>query len=157
MAFLSSKQSEPAPHRIAAASRPQNVSHKSVIAADMEVTGNLASKGEIEVNGAVVGDIACHSVVVGKEARVKGKVVAESVEVHGLLDGNIRAKSVALSKSAKVTGEIIHESLSIEAGAFVEAKAQRFGSQEAVGKVMPLNSQGRPPATANGGAEKVAS
>jgi cytoskeletal protein CcmA (bactofilin family) len=151
MAFMSSKQSEPAPHRIAAASRPQNAGLKSVIAADMEITGNVKSKGDIEVNGAVVGDIACHGVVVGKDARIQGKVEADSIEVHGQLDGNIRAKSVSLTKSAKVTGEIVHESLSVEAGAFVEAKAERIATRDAGGKVTPLSTASRP------AAEKVAS
>ncbi len=139
MAFLSSKKSEPAPHRIAAASRPMSSAAKSVLSADMEITGDVRSQGEIEVNGTIDGDITCRSLTIGKEAKIHGKVIAESIQVLGTLDGHIRADSVSLLGSAHVTGEILHQSLSVEAGAFIEGSTKRIsGEDKANGKVTPI-------------------
>lgn len=141
MAFLSSKKSDPAPHRIAAASRPLSNAMKSVLSADMEIAGDVRSQGEIEVNGVVDGDITCQALTIGKEAKIHGTVIAESVQVMGTLDGHIRAETVSLLGSAHVTGEILHGSLSVEAGAFIEGSAKRIGSDDkSNGKVTPIKS-----------------
>lgn len=140
MAFRSAKKSEPAPHRIAAASRPQTPEVKSVISADMEITGDVRSAGEIEVNGTVVGDVSCLSLSIGQGGKVEGRVVAETVQLDGALDGHIRGETVTLAKSAHVTGEILHRSLQIEAGAFIEGKASRIDGEG--GKVTPLKLAG---------------
>ena len=139
MAFMSAKKSEPAPHRVAAASRPASNAQKSVLSADMEISGDVRSQGEIEVNGKVDGDITCHTLTIGKEAKINGKVIADNVQVRGALEGHIRAENVSLLGSAKVTGEILHRSLSIEAGAFIEGSAKRIDSEDkANGKITPL-------------------
>ncbi len=153
MAFLSSKKSEPAPHRIAAASRPPSNAAKSVLSTDMEITGDVKSQGEIEVNGTIDGDITCQSLTIGKEAKIHGKVIAENVQVMGTLDGQIRAESVSLLDSAHVTGEILHHSLSVEAGAFIEGSAKRIGSEDkANGKITPIKpAQAQGPVAGNKG------
>ncbi len=143
MAFMSAKKSEPALHRIAAASRPQKPEVKSVISADMEITGDIRSTGEIELNGKILGDVSCLTLTIGREARVEGKIVAESVQVDGTLDGHIRGETVALAKTAHVTGEILHRSLQIEAGAFIEGKTSRIDGES--GKVTPLKLAGPGP------------
>ena len=150
MAFRSAQQSEPASHK-AAAARPRSTA-KSVISSDMEITGNVTSLGDIEVNGVVAGDIGCHSLIIGQEARVTGQVVAEAVEVRGRLDGQIRAESVSLTRSAHVTGEILHQSLAVEAGAHLEAKARRLNGVTGNGKTDSLTTVGH---AGNGDADAV--
>jgi len=116
----------------------------SIISADLKITGDLTSEGEIQVDGAIEGDIRTKSLLVGDTANIKGEIVAESVHVHGSVNGQIKAQEVNLAKTAHVIGDILHETLAIETGAFLEghckrmvekpaeeAKANVFGSEDA--------------------------
>ncbi len=94
----------------------------SVISADLKVTGDLVSTGEIHVEGVIHGDINCRTLTLAGEPVIKGSVETESVRVRGTFDGHIQAKKVTLTKAARVTGEIYYETLEIEPGAFFEGK-----------------------------------
>jgi len=97
----------------------------SVIAPDVRIVGDIISKGEVQVDGQVDGDITCVTLVVGEGARICGEVSAEHVKVHGELSGKINATVICLARSARVIGDVTHESLEIEAGAHVEGHCIR--------------------------------
>ena len=97
----------------------------SVIGNDLTVMGNMISKGEIQVDGEVQGDINCLQLVVGEKAKITGGVVAEDVVVRGHVMGSIRGMRVTLQSSSHVEGDIYHQSLAIEQGAFFEGKSRR--------------------------------
>ncbi|MCH8002125.1 MAG: polymer-forming cytoskeletal protein [Proteobacteria bacterium] len=90
----------------------------SIISADLKIVGDLHSNGDLQIDGAVEGDITSRSVTVGEGAVVRGSLVAENVRVYGAVFGQIKANSVTLAKTAKVEGNIVHQALSMEAGAF---------------------------------------
>jgi cytoskeletal protein CcmA (bactofilin family) len=98
----------------------------SIISVDLRVVGDLSSDGEIQVDGAIDGDIRTKSLLVGETAHIKGEIVADSVHVHGAVNGQIKARSVTLAKSAHVVGDILHEDLAIETGAFLEGHCKRL-------------------------------
>lgn len=102
----------------------------SIISADLRIVGDLSSDGEIQVDGAVDGDIRTHSLLVGETAQIKGEIVAESVHVHGTINGQIKAKAVNLAKTAHVVGDILHEDLAIETGAFLEGHCKRLPEKQ---------------------------
>lgn len=104
----------------------------SIIGEDLAVTGNIVSKGEVQVEGEVQGDIHCASLVIGDKARVSGGVVADDVVVRGNVSGSIRGIRVTLQASSHVEGDIFHESLAIEQGAFFEGKSRRAEEPTAV-------------------------
>ena len=97
----------------------------SVIGSDLTVMGNMISKGEIQVDGEVQGDINCLQLVVGEKAKITGGVVAEDVVVRGHVMGSIRGMRVTLQSSSHVEGDIYHQSLAIEQGAYFEGKSRR--------------------------------
>jgi len=110
--------------------QPVKPSVPSIISADLKITGDLVSDGEIHVDGTVVGDIRTKMLLIGKTANIKGEVFADTVRVHGNVNGQIKARSVILAKTAHVIGDILHEDLSIETGAFLEGLCKRMtGSQ----------------------------
>ena len=55
----------------------------SIIGEDLTIRGNVTSKGEIQVDGEIEGDIRCGSLLVGDKSRVTGGVVAEDIVVRG--------------------------------------------------------------------------
>jgi cytoskeletal protein CcmA (bactofilin family) len=97
----------------------------SVIAADLNVLGNIISDGVLDIDGKIDGNVRCHTASIRPNGRVHGDVTAEIVHVYGAVEGVIKAKSVMLYATAKVVGTIMHESLSIEDGAFVDGKFKR--------------------------------
>ncbi|MEZ5776079.1 MAG: polymer-forming cytoskeletal protein [Hyphomicrobiaceae bacterium] len=103
----------------------------SIIGADLQVTGSLVSKGEVNVEGEIQGDINCSSLLVGDTARITGNVVAEDVVVRGHVEGSIRGARVTLQSSSHVEGDIYHKSLAIEQGAYFEGKSRR--SEDPIG------------------------
>lgn len=97
----------------------------SVIAADLNVLGNIISDGVLDVDGKIHGNIRCHTVSLRPNGKVVGDIHAEIVHVYGAIEGVIKAKTVMLYSTARVVGTIMHESLSIEDGAFVDGKFKR--------------------------------
>jgi cytoskeletal protein CcmA (bactofilin family) len=119
----SSSRSTPEP-----LSRMQPTSHApnlTIIAQGLEITGNLVTVGEIQLDGAVRGDIRCGSLTIGESGVLSGSLVAERAVIRGTVQGTIHAKSVTLERTAAVTGDITQESLAVDAGAQLDGKIVR--------------------------------
>jgi cytoskeletal protein CcmA (bactofilin family) len=97
----------------------------SVIGTDLSVTGNLMSKGEIQIEGQVQGDLTAGRIVVGPNAKITGGIVADEVEVQGTVHGSIRGMRVTLKANSRVEGDVFHQMLAIEQGAYFEGKSRR--------------------------------
>ena len=97
----------------------------SIIGEDLTISGNVTSKGEIQVDGEIQGDIHCGSLLLGDKSQVMGGVIAEDVVVRGRVVGSIRGLRVTLQAQSHVEGDIFHQSLAIEQGAYFEGKSRR--------------------------------
>jgi len=106
----------------------------SIIGEDLTVVGNVSSKGEIQVDGEIQGDIECGSLLLGDKAQVNGSVSAEDVVVRGKIVGSVRGLRVTLQAQSHVEGDIFHQSLAIEQGAYFEGKSRRSDDPMADGK-----------------------
>ncbi len=108
--------SKPAPHRASAG--------PSRIGAGVTFVGRLESKGEVQVDGSVEGEIRGYAVKLGGGAQVKGNIVGEIAQLSGIVEGNIEAQTVILTKSSRISGEIRYRSLQIEEGAFIDGNCR---------------------------------
>jgi cytoskeletal protein CcmA (bactofilin family) len=108
------------------ASQKPEVGVPSILSTDMVVTGNLASSGEVHLNGVVRGDVDARLLTIGETAEVRGNVSADTVRVSGAVIGSIRAREVILTRSARIEGDIYHDILSMEAGARLEGMCRRL-------------------------------
>ena len=97
----------------------------SILSADLHITGNLKTTGDIQIEGTVEGDIRAHLLTVGEGATVKGEVMADDVVVNGRIVGRVRGLKVRLTSTARVEGDIIHKTIAIESGAHFEGSVQR--------------------------------
>jgi len=68
----------------------------SIIGEDLTIRGNVISKGEIQVDGEIEGDIRCGSLLLGDKSKVTGSVAAEDVVVRGHLVGSITGLRITL-------------------------------------------------------------
>ena len=101
----------------------------SIISADLKIVGDLNSGGDLQIDGAVEGDITSRTLTIGESAVVRGVLVAETVRIYGSVFGEVRANSVALSGTAKMMGDITHQSLTMEAGAELIGKLSRLDAK----------------------------
>jgi cytoskeletal protein CcmA (bactofilin family) len=97
----------------------------TMIGAGLTITGNLESKGEVQVEGEVLGDVHAQRIVIGERARIKGALIAEEIVVRGNVQGSIRGNAVTVHSSSRIEGDVFHTSLVIEQGAFFEGKSRR--------------------------------
>lgn len=106
----------------------------SIIGEDLVITGNVVSKGEIQVDGTIKGDVQCGSLLLGDKSEVAGSVVAEDIVVRGKVLGSVRGLRVTLQAQSHVEGDIYHQSLAIEQGAYFEGKSRRSDDPMSEGK-----------------------
>ncbi|MGE5266240.1 MAG: bactofilin family protein [Deltaproteobacteria bacterium] len=119
-------QTSPPPTRpIGSALRTGERGTPSVIGPELQITGNLVSRGEVQIDGEINGDVHGSHVVVGERATVTGGIVADEVVVRGHVMGSVRGKRVLLQSTCRVEGDVYHLTLAIEQGAYFEGKSRR--------------------------------
>jgi cytoskeletal protein CcmA (bactofilin family) len=93
---------------------------KSVFASDLKITGDIVSKGSIEVMGEIDGSIKADTLLVSHEGEIKGTIAANTVDLRGKLNGKIDSTALTLRSAAQVIADITYTTLSIESGAQIE-------------------------------------
>jgi cytoskeletal protein CcmA (bactofilin family) len=104
----------------------------SVVGAELAIKGNVESRGEVQIDGAIDGDVHAVRIVVGEEARITGNLLAEDIVVRGAVAGCIRGRKVTLAAASHVEGDIFHKTLAVERGAYFEGKSRRVEDPAAV-------------------------
>lgn len=91
---------------------------KSLIAADMEISGTIKTSSAVRIEGKLEGElISTGDVVVGKSAIIKGNLSVNSVVVEGQIQGNVSAKDkVEMKSSCKVQGDIVSKRMTVDDG-----------------------------------------
>jgi cytoskeletal protein CcmA (bactofilin family) len=104
----------------------------SVIGPDVTITGNIEASADLHVDGKVVGDVTCASLVQGEKSLIEGAIVAERARLSGQVKGTINARELVVLKSARIEGDVTYETLTIEQGAAVNGRfAPKGASAEA--------------------------
>src|SRR5215467_8412304 len=101
---------------------------KSVIGNDLKITGQglkIISRGILQVDGEIEGDVMAAEVVVGEKGNVSGMVAGQQVVVRGTVSGVVCGKTVALQASSRVEGDIHHMSFAVEQGAQFDGRSRR--------------------------------
>lgn len=97
----------------------------SFIGPEVTLTGDIATSGQIHLDGKVTGDICCGLLSQGESGEVRGNIVAGEARLAGLVDGSVEAGTLQLEQSARITGDVLYEMLSISSGAEVEGRFKR--------------------------------
>lgn len=99
---------------------------KNVLANDVEIKGTIKFENELIFDGKVEGEILSEgTLVIGKNAEVRGEVKTKSVTVHGTVFGNITVTEKAeLKASSQLTGDLKATRIIIEEGATFIGKSE---------------------------------
>jgi cytoskeletal protein CcmA (bactofilin family) len=109
----------------------------TVIGPDSTFTGDLETKSQLQIDGAVHGEIRGSVVVIGMIGRVTGGIVAEEIVISGHVMGSIRGKRVLLQSASRVEADIFHEQLVIEEGAAFEGRLHRSENRPRPAEPLP--------------------
>jgi cytoskeletal protein CcmA (bactofilin family) len=88
------------------------------------------SRGILQVDGEVQGDVIGQKVVIGPTGKVTGLVNAEEIVVQGAVYGTIKAVDVKLTSSSTVEGDLYHQAFALEQGASFEGRSRRAATRE---------------------------
>ncbi len=110
----------------------------SVIGSDIVITGNIEASVDLHIEGKVVGDVRCMTLILGENSIVSGTIVAERVRVSGKVDGAIDTKDLAIEASARVTGEVSYARLRVATGGVIEGRMTWKAEEEVPGEVAKL-------------------
>lgn len=94
----------------------------SLLAKDIEIKGDVISKGFIEIEGRVSGNVHGKNVTIRESAKIEGDLQADLVNVKGFFKGSICARVINISGEAKIIGTIEYHSLSVEDGATIDGQ-----------------------------------
>ena len=106
-------------------STPNNTS-KNVLAADVEIKGNLKFSGELTFEGKLEGEIQSDGILnLGDSAVINGNINAQTVVVRGKVNGNIVAKEkIEIKAKTEMFGDIRASRLAIEEGVTFVGKTE---------------------------------
>jgi len=82
------------------------------------VKGDIESKGDIRIDGTLIGTVRTTSkLVLGRSGKIEGDVIALCCDVNGSVDGNMQVKDVLFIKSTGlINGDIQTGKLVVESG-----------------------------------------
>ncbi len=115
------------------ASKKQTNQIDTIIAQGTQVEGNFNIKGNLFVDGDILGDIRSDhsqetSVSIGLNGIVKGNIYAPYVVVFGHVKGDVHAsEKVELKPGARVEGDLHYRVIEMNAGSEVNGKMIALG------------------------------
>ncbi len=120
----------------------------SVIGTDILVTGNIEAEVDLHIEGRVLGDVRCSTLILGEHSSVKGKVLAQRVRVSGLVEGAIQTVDLAIEATARVKGDITFSRLRVATGGVIEGSMTHVPPEESAPEETRLKLVEPPPAKA---------
>lgn len=123
----------------------------SVIGSDITITGNIEASVDLHIEGRVVGDVACATLILGEGSVIDGNIRAERVRISGRVQGSVETKDLAVEATGRLSGDVVYQRLRVTNGGVVEGtlkcKPGEEGSSEAARlKLVEANAQSKPAA-----------
>ena len=97
----------------------------SLLGKEIKIIGKISSKGALQLDGDLEGEITASTLVIEKSAKVVGSVTSDDLVIKGRIIGPVFGKKVRFGSSARVEGDTFHETIAIEDGAYYEGSIRR--------------------------------
>ena len=93
---------------------------ETMISKECEISGGIAAKGSLRIDGKVAGDVTTDGdVLLGESGLIEGDVKAKNVVLAGTVRGNLKLTGkLELYPTAHLTGDVKVAVLNISDGAF---------------------------------------
>lgn len=110
---------------------PAPGSEVSVIGEGIVINGNIEASVDLQIQGKVIGDVRCGTLLLGERSEIRGNVVAGRVRVAGTVEGSIETVDLAVEPSARITGDLSYTRIRIGNGAVVHGRITHVARDEA--------------------------
>jgi cytoskeletal protein CcmA (bactofilin family) len=89
------------------------------IVAGTQIHGEIETKGDIRIDGNVVGTLKVEGkLVLGVSGKIEGEVKCKNAEIMGNIEGEVKVSELlSLKATSSIKGDIITNKISIEPGA----------------------------------------
>lgn len=96
----------------------------TVVGLNTVLTGNIEAQDSVCVEGTVMGNLKCRSmVIIGVKGRIEGDVEAAAAIIGGTVKGNVKVEELLeMLKSAAVLGDISTSRLQVAPGAVLKGR-----------------------------------
>ncbi|MDC3107702.1 polymer-forming cytoskeletal protein [Paracoccaceae bacterium] len=112
----------------------------SLLGKEIKIIGEVTSRGAVQLDGVLEGEITASKLVIEKSAKVIGSVTSEDLVIKGRIIGPVFGKKVRFGSSARVEGDTFHETIAIEDGAYYEGSIKRHSSNAHISKELVKNT-----------------
>ena len=102
----------------------------SMIGSDIVVTGNIEASVDLQIEGRVIGDVRCATLILGEKSYVQGSIYADRVRVSGKVEGAIETRDLAVEATACVAGDVTYSRLRVVNGGILEGNMIRRALEE---------------------------
>tara|TARA_B100000767_G_scaffold15639_1_gene14774 strand:- start:357 stop:866 length:510 start_codon:yes stop_codon:yes gene_type:complete len=111
----------------------------SKIDATTTLIGTIKTQDDVRIDGVLEGDVETSGkLIIGKEARVKGKILCKNAEIEGVLKGELRASgTLSLRAGCQIKGKIIIQKLIVDSGAILNASCTMYSKENENKKIGP--------------------
>lgn len=101
------------------------------------LTGTINSKADIRIDGTLDGDvITTGKVIIGKEAKVIGKLLCGNADIEGIFTGELTVSGILnLKNGSNVKGKVHIQKLIVESGATFNANCSMHSEEDGVKKL----------------------
>jgi len=91
----------------------------NLLGAGTNITGDIVSKGDFRIDGALIGNINISGkLVLGESGVIEGNIECSNADLSGNVKGTVKIIEIlSLKSTAKINGDIVTGKLAIEAGA----------------------------------------
>lgn len=108
---------------------PEPDHHISVIGSDILITGNIEAEVDLHIEGRVIGDVRCATLILGERSSVAGNIYAQRVRASGQVEGSIETVDLAIEAGARVCGDVTYSRLRIANGGVVSGRMEHVASE----------------------------
>lgn len=107
------------------------------------IKGDIESKGDVRIDGVVVGSIkTAGKLVLGKSGRIEGNVFANSCDINGKVEGNLKVSDILFIKATGlINGDIQTGKLVVESGGKFNGQCSMGGATASIENRKPENKQ----------------
>lgn len=91
-----------------------------VVGKGSNIVGEISNCSQVEIEGALEGNVIADVVIIRPSGRLKGRVNSDRVEVHGSIEGEIQVKEhLDIRSTGQVSGELSYGKLTVASGGYL--------------------------------------
>lgn len=121
----------------------------TIIGPESALTGDLASKGTVRIDGRVEGNVSADSLIIGETGNLAGDVNVREIIVGGRVAGTIHATDgVDIQRKGQVCGDIFAARLTIAEGGRFDGRSTMqhqkkisYSGDDTVAGALPVSNQ----------------